>query len=103
MKRGFLFGLGSLLFLGVLGGLAEALGGYGCTLALDGECQAVGNVIMIALCASLSALAIWKATAAAPNKSWLHAIGGWLIGFCIIHIVWITLITAVAVIIIGAK
>jgi hypothetical protein len=91
MKRGFLFGLGSFLALGVLNGLDEVLRGkdawFGCTLTLDDECQGVaGGMIAIALSASLSVVATWKATGAAANKSRLHAIGGWLIGFCVIPV-----------------
>ena len=76
MKRGFLFGLGSFLVFGVLAGLLEAFKG-----------DYLFAPILITLCAPLSILAIRKATAAAPNKSRLHAIGGWLIGFCILIVV----------------
>ena len=92
MKRGFFFGAGSFLILGVLGGLADALWGRGCTFSIDDECKvvgAVGGVIFIAIAAPLSVLALWKAIAAAPNKSWLHAIVGWLIGLSAPIIVWI--------------
>jgi len=92
MKRGFLFGLGSFLVVAVLIGLRDAIKGE-CAFTLDDECQSAASVIitfcMIALCAPLSVLAIWKANAASPNKSKLHAVGGWLIGFCFIPVVWI--------------
>jgi hypothetical protein len=92
MKRGFLFGAGSSLILGVLSGLAEMLWGRGCTFRVDDECQAVAAVITTAISAPLSVVALWKAYAAAPNRSWPHAIGGWLIGFCVPSIVWIILL-----------
>jgi hypothetical protein len=85
MKRGFLFGLGAFFSLGVLGGLDQALRGgdawVECALTIDDECKwGASAAVMIALSAPLSVLTIWKANAAAPNKSRLHAIGGWLIG-----------------------
>ena len=86
MKRGLLFGVGSFLLLCALRGLADVLWGRGCTFSVDDECKvsgAVGALVFIAIAAPLSALAIWKAIAAAPNKSWLLAIGGWLIGLCV--------------------
>jgi hypothetical protein len=91
-KRAFLLGLGSFIALGVLGALDEAIRGAnawsGCTVRIDGECHRVGSVIVsIAVCAPLSALAFWKAKAAPPHKSWLHAIGGWLIGFGFLPVV----------------
>ena len=105
MKRGFLFGLGSFLVLGVLKGLHEAIEGEYCGLTIDKECYRTASVIItlcvIALCIPLSVLAIWKANAAAPNKSWLHAIGGWLIGFCIIPVVWVPLFFAAVLIALG--
>jgi hypothetical protein len=97
MKRGILFGVGSFLILGALRGLAEVLWGRGCTFSVDDECKvagSVGAVIFIAIAAPLSALAIWKAIAAAPNKSWPHAIGGWLIGLCVPIVVGIMLFMA---------
>ena len=76
MKRGFLFGLGSFLVLMVIAGLLEVFkGGH------------LVGATMITLGAPLSILAIRKANAAVPNKSRLHAIGGWLIGFCAINFV----------------
>ena len=74
MKRGFLFGLGSFLVLGVLAGLLEVW-----------KSEHLIGALMIVFCAPLSGLAIRKANAAGPNKSTLHAFGGWLIGFCIIN------------------
>ena len=73
MKRAFLFGLGSSLILVVIAGIAWAFQGV-----------VIVGAIMIVICAPLSVLVIRKANAAPPNKSWLHAIGGWLIGFFII-------------------
>ena len=99
MKRGFLFGLGSNLAFAVLEGLDDAFWGE-CGLTINGVCYA-SAAVMIALSAPLSGLAIWKANATAPNKSWLHAIGGWLIGFCIIPVVWVPLFFAAVLIALG--
>jgi len=85
MKRGFLFGLGSFLVLGVIAGLLEAFRGSYLVAAL-----------MIALFAPTSVLVIRKANEAAPNKSNLHAFFGWLIGFCIINGVAAFIIWAIA-------
>ena len=74
MKRGFLFGLGSFLVLVVLAGLLEVWKG-----------EHLIGALMIVPCAPLSVVAIRKANAAAPNKSALHAFGGWLIGFCVLN------------------
>jgi hypothetical protein len=92
VKRGVLLGLGSFIVLGVLGGVDEAIRGANawssCGLTINKQCHRVGSVILsIALCAPLSALAFWKAKAAPPNRSWLHAIGGWLIGFGFLPVV----------------
>ena len=95
MKRGFLFGLGSFLVCTVLDQLRSALGDE-CGLTINGVCYA-SAAVMIALSAPLSVLAIWKANATAPNKSWLHAIGGWLIGFFFIPVVTILLLIAVGI------
>ena len=95
MKRGFLFGLGSFLVCTVLDQLRSALGDE-CGLTINGVCY-VSTAVMIALSAPLSGLAIWKANATAPNKSWLHAIGGWLIGFFFIPVVTILLLIAVGI------
>ena len=81
--------------LAVLQGLDDALGGE-CGLTINGVCYASGAV-MIALSAPLSVLAIWRANATAPNKSWLHAIGGWLIGFFFIPVVTFLLLIAVGI------
>ena len=86
MNRGFLFGLGSFLVLGVLAGLVEVVF----------KREVLMGAMMIVLCAPLSVLAIRKASAAAPNKSELHAIGGWLIGFCIMNAVAALIIAAVS-------
>ena len=95
MKRGILFGLGSILVFSVLNGLDVAFWGE-CGLTINGVCYA-STAVMIALSAPLSVLAIWKANATAPNKSWLHAIGGWLIGFGFISFVRFLLLIAVGI------
>ena len=83
MKRGFLFGLGSFLVLVVLAGLLELWKG-----------EHLISALMIVPCAPLSVVAIRKANAAAPNKSGLHAFGGWLIGFCFMPVALFTLMLA---------
>jgi len=85
MKRGFLFGLGSFLVLVVLAGLLEVWKG-----------EHLIGALMIVLCAPLSVVAIRKANAAAPNKSGLHAFGGWLIGFCVLNAAAALIIAAMA-------
>lgn len=101
MKRGFLFGLGSALFLGVLDGLAEIFWGHGCTLKLDDECQRVGAYVSTAVGAPLSALAIWRALASAPNRSWPHAIWGWLLGFGAFGVLFIVVSIAVGIVVLN--
>jgi hypothetical protein len=73
MKRAFLFGLGSFLLLCVISGAIEALRGLLLVAAVE-----------IAIFAPLSLVAIRKAKAAPPNRSRLHTIGGWLLGFLIV-------------------
>jgi hypothetical protein len=50
-----------------------------------GELNLLVGALMITVCGVVSALAIRKAKDAEPNKSWLHAIGGWLLGFCAVN------------------
>ncbi len=79
MKRGFLFGLGSFLIIGAIAGASEAFKGE--------HVSQLTGAVMIAICASLSVAVIRKANAAQPNKSRLHAVGGWFVGFFIINAV----------------
>ena len=96
MKRGFLFGLGSFLVFTVLEQLDEAYRGE-CGVSVDDKCLASATV-MTALYAPLAVVVIWRAIAAPPNLSRQHTLGGWLIGFCVLPVVWlILLITAVLV------
>jgi hypothetical protein len=88
MKRGFLFGLGSFLILGVLLGLVD----------LFRSQPAVGVILMLILM-PLSVVTIRAANAAPPHFSRLHAVVGWLIGFFCIDAV----ILAVVGIILVAK
>ena len=92
MKRGFLFGLGSFLVYAVLRQLGYALRGE-CGLTINGECYA-SAAVLIPLWVSLIVLAIWRANVAAPDVSWRHAIGGWLIGFCFMPVAFLTLMLA---------
>jgi hypothetical protein len=75
MKSGFLFGLGSSLCLGVLFGLMQ--------LSSDVTTAA----IMLAISVPLSILVIRAANRAPPNRSRVHAVIGWLVGFLIIDAV----------------
>jgi hypothetical protein len=77
MRRGFLFGIGTFLIIGTLAGLLEVWKG--------GTLDIVVGALMIATCAPMSVLAIRKANEAQPDKSWLHAFAGWLIGFCVVN------------------
>jgi hypothetical protein len=76
LKRGFLFGLGSFLILGVIAGLSEF---------------ATKNDIIMAVMAlflmPLSVVTVRAAKGAPPNRSRLHAIFGWLFGFLVIDVV----------------
>jgi hypothetical protein len=74
MKRGFLFGLGSSLCLGVLFGLMQ--------LSNDVTTAA----IMVAISVPSSILAIRAANRAPPQRSRVHAVIGWLVGFLVIDV-----------------
>jgi len=75
MKRGFLFGLGSSLCLGVLFGLQQ--------LSNDVTTAA----IMLAISVPSSILVILAANRAPPSHSRVHAVIGWLAGFLTIDAV----------------
>jgi hypothetical protein len=75
MKRGFLFGLGSFLCLGVLFGLMQ--------LSSDVPIAS----IMVAISVPLSILVIRAANRAPLNRSRVHAVIGWLVGFLIMDAV----------------
>ena len=66
MKRGFLFGLGSLLILSVITELARLS-------AID--------AILALILMPVSAIVIRAANRAPPSRSRLHGVGGWLLGF----------------------
>jgi hypothetical protein len=75
MKRGFLFGLGASLCLGVLFGLMQ--------LPNDVTTAA----IMVAISVPSCILVILTANRAPPNRSRVHAVIGWVAGFLIIDAV----------------
>jgi len=75
MKRGFLFGLGSSLCLGVLLGMMQ--------LSNDVTTAA----IIVAISVPSSILVIRAAYGAPPNRSRVHAVIGWLLGFLTIDAV----------------
>ena len=72
MKRGFLFGLGSSLCLGILFGLEQ--------LSNDVTTAA----IMLAITVPSSILVLLAAYRAPPDRSRGHAVIGWLVGFLVI-------------------
>ena len=86
MKRGFLFGLGSFLIVGVIAGVGEIV-----------KSRPVEGAVLVVILAPLSIVAIRKAKAAPPHSSRLHAVVGWLAGFLCIDVV----ILAVAMIVWG--
>ena len=75
MKRGFLFGLGSALGLGVLYGLVQ--------LSYDVPTAA----IIVGLSVPSSILVIRTAYRAPPDLTRTHAVIGWFIGFLLIDAV----------------
>ena len=80
MKRGFLFGLSSFLILGAIVSLAK----FEISLAI------VALVLM-----PVSVITIRAANRAPPNRSRLHAVFGWLIGFFVIDAVILALVGVV--------
>jgi hypothetical protein len=72
MKRGFLFGLGSFLCLGVLAGLMQLF------------TDVIIAAVLVFISAPLSILVIRAANRAPPNRSRAYAVVGWLIGFLIV-------------------
>jgi hypothetical protein len=70
MKRGFLFGLASFLILMVIDGIVEIFTARG-----------IGPIILTLIFMPLSVAAIRAANRAPSNKSKLHAVGGWILGF----------------------
>jgi hypothetical protein len=75
MKRGFLFGLGSSLCLGVLFGLMQ----------LSNDVTTAAIIVVISI--PLSILVILAANRAPPHRSRAHAVIGWLAGFLTIDAV----------------
>jgi hypothetical protein len=93
MKRGFLFGLGTYLILGVIAGFVSAFRGD--------QIDLLTGAFLILICGPLSVLVIRRANQAPPNTSRSHAVGGWLVGLLIINAVILTLVGLG--IIVGAK
>jgi hypothetical protein len=75
MKRGFLFGVGSFLCLGVLYGLFQ----------LSNDVTTAAIIVVVAI--PLSILVIRAAWRAPPHRSRAHAITGWILGFLAIDAV----------------
>jgi hypothetical protein len=75
MKRGFLFGVGSFLCLGVLFGLFQ----------LSNDVTTAAIIVVVAI--PLSILVIRGACSAPPHRSRAHAIIGWLVGFLVVDAV----------------
>ncbi len=76
MKRGFLFGLGSVF---IAAGIASLIG------ALIGIAGPTGVVVAL-ICMPLSVVVIRRASLAPPHRSRLHAVFGWLLGFLAIDV-----------------
>ena len=74
VKRGFLFGLGWFLIVGVIYCFIQLLQGY----------AGIVNVVMLLICMPSSVVVIRAAKKSAPNRSKLYAVVGWLIGFFVI-------------------
>ena len=72
MKRGFLFGLGSFLIMGIIVGL----------ISLLRDRDIIAAILSLVLM-PFSVVTIRAANRAPPNRSWLHAIVGWLFGFLV--------------------
>lgn len=75
MKRGFLFGLGSSLCLGILFGLMQ----------LSNDVTTAAIVVGISVPSSI--FVMLAANRAPPNRSRAHAVIGWLAGFLTIDAV----------------
>jgi hypothetical protein len=93
MKRGFLFGLGSFLVVGVIAGLGGAV---------VGASGLVGIVVALA-CTPLSVVVIRAARIVPSRGSWLHAVIGWLLGFFAVDAVLFVAIGAAIVVPILAR
>lgn len=78
MKRAFLFGLTSFLMFAAFGALMR-VGQH-----KFGSEDFYAAVILVAIVAALSFVAFRFARAAPPNKSLMHAVGGWVAGFIVI-------------------
>jgi hypothetical protein len=75
MKRGLLFGLGASLCLGILFGLVELFN------------DVTTATIMVAISVPSSIFVIREANRAPPNRSRVHGVIGWFVGFLIIEAV----------------
>jgi hypothetical protein len=93
MKRGFLFGLGSFLVVGVIAGLGGALVGA----------SGLAGIVVAFVCTPLSVVVIRAARLAPSRGSWLHAVIGWLLGFFAIDAVVFVAIGAAIVVPLLAK
>jgi hypothetical protein len=91
MKRGFLFGLGSFLVVGVIAGLGGAVVG------------ASGGIVVALVCTPLSVVVIRAARIVSSRGSWLHAVIGWLLGFFAVDAVLFVAIGAAIVVPILAR
>ena len=76
MKRGFLFGLGSFLILGAIAGVLQFISAHELT-----------SIVLAFVLIPLSVITIRTAGKAPPNRSTLHDVFGWLIGFFVIDAV----------------
>jgi hypothetical protein len=81
MKRAFLFGLGTFLILGVIYGLFRFFGEGG-----------IASAILALVMMPISVVVIRAARQAPPNRSRLHAVFGWLLGFLVVNAVFLAVI-----------
>jgi hypothetical protein len=93
MKRGFLFGLGAFLVVGVIAGLGGALAGA----------SGLAGIVVAFVCAPLSVLVIGAARLAPSRGSWPHTVIGWLLGFFAIDAIIFVAIGAAIVVPLLAK
>jgi hypothetical protein len=78
MKRAFLFGLGSFLIFGIIYLLVHP----------HDKLSIITALILV----PVSVIAIRAARRAPPNRSRLHAVGGWLLGFLVVDAVMLAVV-----------
>lgn len=77
MKRAFLFGLGTFLILSIIWALLQF--------------QIISAILALVMM-PISVVVIRSAQRALPNRSRLHAVFGWLLGFFVLDVVFLAVI-----------